>query len=50
MTRKNDAKLEEKLACGLESGKRNLTNFNQNTRKSQTWDFDGIILPKVDLK
>ena len=27
---------------------RNLTNFNQSTWKSQSWDFDGILLFKVE--
>ena len=27
---------------------RNLANFDQNTWKSQSWDFDGIILSKVE--
>ena len=34
MTLKSDAKLEEKLTCGLELGKndmRNLKNFHENT-------------------
>ena len=42
-----DAKLEEKLTCGLENQMRNLANFHQSTRKSQNWDLDGILLPKV---
>ena len=45
-----DAKLEEKLMktdCGLENQMRNLANFHQSTRKSQNWDLDGILLPKV---
>ena len=27
---------------------RNLTNFNQSTWKSQSWDFDGILLFKAE--
>ena len=42
-----DAKLEEKLTCGLENQMRNLANFHQSTRKSQNWDLDGILLLKV---
>ena len=42
-----DAKLEEKLTCDLENQMRNLANFHQSTRKSQNWDLDGILLPKV---
>ena len=47
MTLKSDAKLGEKLICGLENDMRNLTNFYQSTGKSQNWDFDGILLSKV---
>ena len=48
MTLKSDAKFEEKLTCGLENDMRNLLNFQQSTRKSQNWDFDGIRLSKVE--
>ena len=48
MTLKNDAKFEGKLTCGLENDMRNLANFLQNTGKSQNWDFDGILLSKVE--
>ena len=48
MTMKSDAKFEEKLTCGLENDIRNLANFHQSTRKSQTWDFEGILLSKVN--
>ena len=48
MTMKSDAKFEEKLTCGLENDMRNLANFHQSTRKSQTWDFEGILLSKVN--
>ena len=48
MTMKSDAKIEEKLTCGLENDIRNLANFHQSTRKSQTWDFEGILLSKVN--
>ena len=27
---------------------RNLANFYQNTWKCQNWDFDGILLPRVE--
>ena len=43
----NDAKFEEKLTCGLKNDRRNLANFHQSNRKSQNWDFDGILLSKV---
>ena len=42
-----DAKFTEKLTCAFKNDMRNLKNFNQNTRKSQSWDFDGIVLSKV---
>ena len=48
MTLECDAKFEEKLTCGLENDMRNLANFHQSTRKSQNWDFDGILLSKVE--
>ena len=48
MTLKSDAKFEEKLTCGLENDMRNLANFHLSTRKCQNWDFDGILLFKVE--
>ena len=48
MTLKSDAKFEEKLTCGLENYMSNLANFHQNTQKCQNWDFDGILLSKVE--
>ena len=48
MTLKTDTKFEEKLTCGLENDMRNLANFYQGTQKSQNWDFDGILLSKVE--
>ena len=35
MTMKNDAKFEIELTCHSKIDMRNLTNFNQSTRKSQ---------------
>ena len=32
---KNDAKFEEELTCQFKTDKRNLTNFDPSTRKSQ---------------
>ena len=49
MTLTSDAKFEEKLACGLENEMRNLANFYQSTRKSQNWDFYGILLSKGEM-
>ena len=48
MTLKSDAKFEEKLTCGFENDMNNLANFHQSTRKCQNWDFDGILLSKVE--
>ena len=48
MTLKSDAKFEEKLTCSLENDMSNLAYFHQSTRKSQNWDFDGILLSKVE--
>ena len=47
MTIKVDTKFEEKLTGGLENNMRNLAKFQQGTRKSQNWDFGGILLSKV---
>ena len=48
MTLKSDAKFEEKLNRGLENDMSNLANFHQSTLKCQNWDFDGILLSKVE--
>ena len=48
MTLKSDVKFEEKLTGCLENDMRNLANFHQSTRKCQNWNFDGILLPKVE--
>ena len=48
MTLKSDAKFEQKLTCCLENDMRNLVNFDQSTRKFQNWNFDGILLPRVE--
>ena len=42
----SDKKFEEKLTGGLEM--RNLANFHQSTWKSLNWDFDRILLSKVE--
>ena len=47
MALKIDVKFEEKLTCELENDMKNLTIFYQSTRNSQNWDFDGILLSKV---
>ena len=48
MELKNYAKFEKKLTRGLENVMMNLANFHQSTQKSQNWNFDGIILSKVE--
>ena len=48
MTMRNDAKFEEELTQQLKIDMRNLTNFQQSTRKSQSWDFDRILLSEVE--
>ena len=48
MRLKSDAEFEEKLTCGLENDIRNLANFYQSTQKSENWNFDGILLSKVE--
>ena len=49
MTLKNHAKFEEKLTFDLENDMRNLANFHHSTEKSQNWDFDRILLSKVEI-
>ena len=48
MALKSDAKFEEKMTCGLENDMRNLASFHQNTGKCQNWDFDDVLLSKVE--
>ena len=48
MTLESDATFGEKLTCGLENNIRNMANFHQSTWKYQNWDFDGILLFKVE--
>ena len=43
-----DAKFEGKLTFAFKNDMRNLRNFHQSTWKSQNWDFDGILLSKVE--
>ena len=45
---KSDAKFEENLTCSLENDMRNLAHFDQSTWKCQNWDFDEILLSKVE--
>ena len=48
MTFKSDAKFEEKLICCLENDMRNFENFYQSTKKYQNWNFDKMLLSKVE--
>ena len=48
MALKVDAKFERKLTCDLKNDMKNLANFHQSTRKSQNWDFEEILLSKVE--
>ena len=44
-----DEKCKGKLICAFENEMKNLEIFYQSTRKSQNWDFGGILLSKVFL-
>ena len=48
MTWKSDAKVEEKLTCGLGNDIRSLANFHRSTGKCQNWDFDRILFSIVE--
>ena len=48
MTLKNDAKFEEKLTFCLENDMKNLADFHQSTQKCQNWNFDGVLLSKLE--
>ena len=45
-----DAKFEGKLTCAFKNDMKNVADFYQSIRKSQNWDwdFDGILLSKVE--
>ena len=47
MTRKNDAKFEEKLTLGSKNDMRNLVNFNASSGKPENFHFDVLLLSKV---
>ena len=36
------------LACGLENDMKNLVNLHQSTWKCQNWEFDEIVISKVE--
>ena len=48
MTLKIDTKFEGKLTCASKTDMRNLANFHQSTQKSQNWDFNRVLLSKVE--
>ena len=48
MTLKIDTKFEGKLTCASKNDMRNLANFHQSTQKSQNWDFNRVLLSKVE--
>ena len=43
-----DTKFEGKLTFAFKNYTRNWEKFHQSTRKSQNWDFVGILLSKVE--
>ena len=43
-----DAKFEGKLTFAFKNDMRNLGSFHQRTWRSQSWDFDGILLSKFE--
>ena len=43
-----DSKFEEKLTFAFKNYMRDLGTFHQSNRKSPNWDFDGILLSKVE--
>ena len=47
MTLKGDAKFKEKLTRGLKNDIRNLVNFHVNSRKSENFNFDELVLSKA---
>ena len=47
MTLKGDAKFKGKLTCGLKKNIKNLVNFHANSRKSENFHFDGLLLCKA---
>ena len=47
MTLKSDAKFKEKLTLGSKNDVRNLKHFNASSSKSETLQFDGLLLSKV---
>ena len=48
MTLNVDAKFKGKLTFDFKNDMKNLESFHQSTWNSQNWDFDGILLSKVE--
>ena len=48
MTLTSDAKFEEKTELCFQKRYEEFGKFHQITRKSQNWDFDWILLSKVE--
>ena len=48
MALKSDETFEEELTYCLKNDVRNLANFHQITSNYQNWDFDGILLSKIE--
>ena len=46
ITVKNDEKHGEELTCRFKIYMRNLTNFDPGTQKTQSLQFNGLLLPK----
>ena len=46
MKLKNDAKIKEKLTCGVKYDMRNLVNFHSTTQKSENFFLMGSFCPK----
>ena len=46
MALNTDAKFEGKMTCAIKNDMRNLANFH--LRESVNWDFDGVLLCKVE--
>ena len=48
MTRKGDDNFKKNLTYGLENDMKNMANFTRTHEKLQNWDFDRILLSKVE--
>ena len=48
MTLKSDRKFEEKLTFGLKNHTKSLAYFCQSSQKREHWDFDEVLLSKVE--